>query len=101
VKSYLFVYGTLKDPSIRKKILGYETQLIPASIKGFRRSTVMLSGVEYPILIEDPERKETIEGGYFELLEHDLEKLDAYESDAYRRDLYRLENGIMSWLYHR
>ena len=99
MKSYLFVYGTLKDPGTRKKILGRDTRLFVATIRGFHISRIELSGIEYPIMIEDTESKEVIEGGYFELTEYELMKLDAYESDSYRRKKVVLENGAPAWLY--
>jgi gamma-glutamylcyclotransferase (GGCT)/AIG2-like uncharacterized protein YtfP len=101
MKSYLFVYGTLTDEKLRKEILGYDTKLYPCNLFGFKMSSIVLSGFEYPILIADPENFESIEGGYFELSETDLHKLDTYESDAYRRSLVKLENGIIAWVYHK
>ncbi len=101
MKSYLFVYGTLLDEKIRNTILGYETLLSPGILRSFRMSSVTLSGRGYPILIEDRESKEVIEGGYFELNEEDLQKMDVYESEAYRKKQVRLENGMLAWVYFK
>ena len=101
MKSYLFVYGTLTDAQIREKILGYHAPLYPARLSGFRMSTIWIAGTEYPILIEDVERGEVIQGGYFMLNPEDVLKMDAYESDAYRRKRVKLENGIHAWVYYK
>ncbi len=99
MKSCLFVYGTLLDEKIRNAILGYDTLLSPGILRGFRMSSVTLSGTGYPILMEDRESEEVVEGGYFELNEEGLQKMDAYESEAYRRKQVRLENGMLAWVY--
>lgn len=101
MKSYLFVYGTLTDAQMREKILGYHAPLHPAGLSGFRMSAIRLAGKEYPILIEDAECGEMVQGGYFMLNPEDLHKIDTYESVAYRRKRVKLENGIYAWVYYK
>jgi gamma-glutamylcyclotransferase (GGCT)/AIG2-like uncharacterized protein YtfP len=99
MKCYVFAYGTLLDPRIRRSVLGYTTALVPSGLKGFRRQSITLSGVSYPVLVADPGNNGTIEGCYFEISETDLEKLDLYESSAYNRMEVNLENGTRAWVY--
>jgi len=96
---YIFVYGTLRLKSLRRELLGHETLSLPGRLNGFSTGSVILDGIEYPIITENPDSKETINGEYFAVDEQDLEKIDAYESYAYRRNKVELENGIVAWVY--
>lgn len=96
----VFVYGTLRDPKIRRRILGTNPATTPSSLLGFRMSTITLDGVIYPILIEDPGCQEIVNGEYFKVDDKGLLLLDDYESDAYRRKIVTLEDGVQSWVYY-
>jgi gamma-glutamylcyclotransferase (GGCT)/AIG2-like uncharacterized protein YtfP len=99
MKQIVFAYGTLKEKAIRKELLGYESESVPATLKGFSLGAIVLDNVEYPIIRENPSSDEIINGEYFVVNENDLEKLDAYESSAYRRILVKLENHQVAWVY--
>ena len=99
-KCYVFAYGTLLDPQIRTDILGYPTTIIESNITGFKTEEIVLSGKSYPMLVEDPQQKGNIQGGYFEINAADLNKLDLYESTAYCRKLIITTDGIKAWIYH-
>jgi gamma-glutamylcyclotransferase (GGCT)/AIG2-like uncharacterized protein YtfP len=96
---YVFAYGTLKLENLRQELLGYETPSFPGILKGFSMSSVILDHIEYPIIMENPDSCDIIEGEYFAVEEPDLKKLDIYESPAYRRIQVKLENGIAAWVY--
>jgi len=96
---YVFAYGTLLDEEIRNYILGYKTTVLRAQLKGFRKSSILLAGVKYPAIKEDPDNNQTVDGAYFSINEKDLELIDQYESSAYSRIRVRLENGIQAWTY--
>lgn len=100
-KCYVFAYGTLLDSKVRFDILDYPTVLIKSSVTGFKPEEILLSGRSYPILIEDIQRQEKISGGYFEINESDIKKLDDYESAAYRRKLTHTSDGVTVWIYFR
>jgi gamma-glutamylcyclotransferase (GGCT)/AIG2-like uncharacterized protein YtfP len=99
MKHSVFTYGTLRLKSVRKDLLGYETVSSPALLKGFSMKTITLDNIEYPIISENPESDEIIEGEYFAVEEEDLKKLDRYESKAYRRIKVKLENQEIVWVY--
>jgi acyl-CoA thioesterase-1 len=99
MKSYLFVYGTLLDEKIRHAVLGRPALLSPGKIKGFSMSSLTIDGTAYPALVEDPSSNETIEGGYFEITDQELEKTDTYETSAYKRKQVVFDNGVRVWVY--
>jgi gamma-glutamylcyclotransferase (GGCT)/AIG2-like uncharacterized protein YtfP len=99
MKQYVFAYGTLRKEAVRRELLGYSLVSYPALLTGFSLSTIVLENTEYPIIIENPESLEIIDGEYFEVGEKDLKKLDDYESAAYRRKKVTLENQIVAWVY--
>jgi gamma-glutamylcyclotransferase (GGCT)/AIG2-like uncharacterized protein YtfP len=100
MKCFVFAYGTLLDSAVRETVLGYTTTIKASQVVGFRKEEIILSGIAYPILVEDILCKETIEGGYFEIDKVDLTKLDAYESSAYKRKQVTTAEGIRVWIYY-
>jgi gamma-glutamylcyclotransferase (GGCT)/AIG2-like uncharacterized protein YtfP len=101
MKYTVFVYGTLRDKSVRKTVLGSNPFSKTASLKGFTMSSIELDGNEYPIIAEDPMSNEIIEGEYFEVDQAGIDNLDWYESTAYHRKEVELEDGIRAWVYYR
>jgi gamma-glutamylcyclotransferase (GGCT)/AIG2-like uncharacterized protein YtfP len=97
----IFVYGTLRDASVRKSVLGHPQSSKPACLKGFKMSFIVLEGISYTVIIEDPLSAEIIEGEYFEIDQTDLDNLDWYESTAYLRKEVELENCLKAWVYYR
>lgn len=99
MKCYVFAYGTLCDAKVRKEVIGYTTKAVPASIRGFRKSKIVLDHVCYPILEIDPSSKSPLEGSIFAINCHDLPRLDAYESKAYQRIRVDTDRGEKAWVY--
>lgn len=72
----LFIYGSLCDPALCKKLLGKNVERMPATLPGFRRKR--LRGYAYPVARKESEvaiRGTLLLG----LSKSDLQKLDAYE----------------------
>jgi gamma-glutamylcyclotransferase (GGCT)/AIG2-like uncharacterized protein YtfP len=75
----LFIYGSLRDPLVRRRVLGARSDLstVPAILHGHARQTV--PSFDYPFLVpagpEDRVEGEIILG----LTETDYSILDAYE----------------------
>jgi gamma-glutamylcyclotransferase (GGCT)/AIG2-like uncharacterized protein YtfP len=96
----LFVYGTLRDKSIRKKITG---KAIPSlgvfKLDGYKLSGIVIGGTEYPIIFNDPNSNELIEGELIEVSESELSLLDEYEGSEYSRTRIELQNGHVVWAY--
>lgn len=99
MKCYVFAYGTLLDNITREEVLRYKTSIFCAQLKGFRKSSIILNDIIYPIIIKDSEDNEIVEGAYFEIDEKDLALIDKYESDIYARIKVKLENGPEAWTY--
>lgn len=97
----LFVYGTLCQPDVQKKVIGRVVQPTIDNLLGFRKSTVEINGKVYPIIERDPNSTEEIAGLVLGIEEEDLPKLDVYETTAYRREKVTLESGLSAWAYQK
>ena len=95
----LFVYGTLQDPEVQKKVIGRIVNSSPAKLSGFIKSEVVINNNTYPIIIKNPESSETISGLVLEIEPEDIKHLDEYETDAYKREKVALENDEEVWVY--
>mgnify|MGYP000045648540 CR=1 FL=1 len=87
----LFVYGTLRDPELVRRITGRTFPTEPASLPGWRLVSPAQSRSGYPEIVPDPE------GCVPGLLLHDLDpaslhRLDAYEEGYVRRQV-RVRTG--------
>lgn len=95
--NYLFVYGTLIDKKVQEKVIGRKLSGIPNSLPGYKKSTVVIDNITYPILI--PHQNGHIKGQVLELTEDELKKVDTYETDVYRRIGVNLSDGMKAWVY--
>jgi gamma-glutamylcyclotransferase (GGCT)/AIG2-like uncharacterized protein YtfP len=95
----LFVYGSLMDPEVRRAVLGRDVEVIPDSVRGYRLARIWYGKDTYPVVIEDRDCEEIIEGGVISVSKDDLAALDRYEGPFYRRDLVRLRSGKETWVY--
>jgi gamma-glutamylcyclotransferase (GGCT)/AIG2-like uncharacterized protein YtfP len=96
----LFVYGTLRDPLIRKKIT--EREIVSEGkdlLTGFRLSTVSDYGKSYPVIIEDNSSTLEIKGEIIDVTPEELQALDEYEGYLYVRQKVTLKSGVMAWVY--
>ncbi len=96
----IFVYGTLCDPKIRKKILGRDVlKIADDNLDGFKMSSISDEGFCYPILVKEVNSKELIKGEIFEVTTAEMQILDKYEGDLYVRVEYVLNSGTKAWVY--
>lgn len=92
---HYFFYGTLCDPDIRERVLGYRPgprQLRPAWLSGFRRKQAR--GQSYPVLIRAPGSR--VDGLLFAARPADRALLAAYEGAEYRSCRLPVRQGRMS-----
>jgi gamma-glutamylcyclotransferase (GGCT)/AIG2-like uncharacterized protein YtfP len=78
----LFVYGTLLDPGVLRRVSGDDALargLRPARLNGWRR--VFLRGTPYPTLV--PAAGATVNGAVLRAGDAALARLSAYEGSAY------------------
>ena len=93
----LFVYGTLKDPSIQKQVFGRTTSGTPDVLAGYSLSAIDISGETYPIAF--PKEGKEMEGLVLQVSLAELQKTDAWESDTYQRVKVTLKSGTQAWVY--
>ena len=93
----LFIYGTLQDSDIQKKIFGRIIEGIEDSLVGYKRSKIIIEGDSYPVVV--PSVIGEVEGKVIELTSEKLELVDKYETNAYKREQVILKSGISAWVY--
>ncbi len=92
----LFVYGTIKDPEVQKKVIGRVAESRNDSLEGYSKSSIVLKGITYSILVKGTEE---VEGVVLQLTEDELKKFDVFETTAYRRVMEKLKSGVETWVY--
>ncbi len=96
----LFVYGKLRDKSIRCKITGRKIEPLKTGfLNGYALSSIQFDGEEYPIVFEDPKTTVAIEGEVIEVTPNELNLIDKYEGTNYRRIKVMLKDGSVVWVY--
>lgn len=96
-KEKLFVYGTLADSKIQKKILGRITKTIPDVLRGYEKLEIEIEGEKYPLIAPNP--LERVEGLVIEVTKDEFRKIDEYETDVYKREMIVLESSSLAWVY--
>ena len=93
----LFVYGTLRNPEVQKKVFGRSMCGVPDVLMGYARSSVVIEGRSYCAI-----RRATggvIRGMVLVVTKKELGRVDAHETNAYIRIRIRLQSGRMAWVY--
>lgn len=93
----LFVYGTLKIPTVQQVVFGRSIMGMPDTLPGYRKNEVILGLHRYPIAVPDPDGH--VDGFLLELTPEELARGDAYETHAYRRVRVTLKSGSEAWVY--
>lgn len=93
----LFIYGTLQDLDIQKKIFGRIIEGIEDSLVDYKRSEIIIEGDSYPVVV--PSVVDEVEGKVIELTFEKLKLVDKYETNAYKREQIILKSGISAWVY--
>lgn len=92
----LFTYGTIKDPEVQQKVIGRVAESRNDSLEGYSKSSIVLKGITYSILVKG---NEEIEGVVLRVTEDELKKFDVFETKAYRRVMEKLKSGLNAWVY--
>lgn len=96
---YLFVYGTLKDPDVQKRVTGRTLNGEADAIADHAVERITLSEGTYPILVDAIGRE--VHGLVLEITSADFEPLDVYETNAYQRVKVTLKGGKEAWVYKK
>jgi gamma-glutamylcyclotransferase (GGCT)/AIG2-like uncharacterized protein YtfP len=91
----VFVYATLLNPKLRKKLLKREPETFIDKLAGFREITVSTSEGDRHTLIQD---KNMVMGRRFFVTPKELRMLDRYEEEYIRKKL-KLKSGNIAWVY--
>jgi len=89
----IFVYGTLQEPDVQRRVFGRVTKGTPDKLKGFRKANFE----QYPMAV--PDEAGQIEGRVLEVTDEEIARMDFYEGDAYIRVSVTLESGREAWVY--
>lgn len=95
----VFVYGTLQDPNVQKKVLKRTCVLEEDLLTGYRKGQVQINGNTYPIAIVSKNNK--VHGKVLEATKEEVLLLDEYETAAYKRIRVSLASGQTAWVYCR
>jgi gamma-glutamylcyclotransferase (GGCT)/AIG2-like uncharacterized protein YtfP len=94
---HLFVYGTLMEPLVQRKVLGQTVSGQPDTLAGYEKNQLDLGGGVYPII----RRKAggSVAGLVITVTPAELKLIDVYEGDAYQREKVELASGRRAWVY--
>lgn len=96
----LFVYGTLRNPAVQRKIIGRETPGESAVLKGYKKDHIWIHKHIYPLLRQASKSK--VKGEIIKVTRAELATIDNYETSAYRRVLVDVSGGDKQvWAYVR
>ena len=88
--SRIFVYGTLRDEALVRRLLGRRLPSKPAVLEGYCRT--LDASIGYPVV--HPLAGASVDGRLLEPVDQDaLAALDAYEGPDYRRVIVRVQTG--------
>ncbi|NLD98952.1 MAG: gamma-glutamylcyclotransferase [Fibrobacter sp.] len=93
----LFVYGTLREPAIQKKIFGRIIPGSPGVLHGYKISSKEFTDGIYPVIF--PQEMDIVKGMVLEVTSSELSNCDEYEGDGYTRFKVTLESGKTAWVY--
>lgn len=93
----LFVYGTLTDPTVQKKVFGRIIDGVADALIGYLKSTAVINRKEYPAII--PDDRNFVEGLVIAVTPEELKLIDEYETLAYKRAQIQLKSGTIAWAY--
>ncbi|UCE69130.1 MAG: gamma-glutamylcyclotransferase [Flavobacteriaceae bacterium] len=94
----LFVYGTLLDPKVRRRIFGISLDGCWDALPGYKKEEGIVAGTYPGIMPSDPERSE-VAGLLFSLPSEILARVDTYEGSLYYRKTLNLRSGKSAWVY--
>ncbi len=93
----LFVYGTLRDPEVQRRIIGRELAGEPDTLEDYTTVQITIEDGVYPVLVKA--LKENVNGLVLKVLQTDFSALDEYEGSAYERVKVQLKSGREVWVY--
>lgn len=93
----LFVYGTLRDKPVQKKLLGRTLDLSKYTLLGYKKIWSTVKRKRYPFII--PEKGHMVHGFVARVSQKELSILDRYEGKSYERKPVKLHSGVRAFTY--
>lgn len=94
----LFVYGTLKNPVMQKRICGKVFSVNRDTLDGHKVIFYRFADGIYPLIVPSP--NDSVQGMILKNIEReDWKKLDGYEGNDYQRVEKILSSGKKAWVY--
>lgn len=97
----VFVYWTLMESDVQKKVIWKSIEWTRDVLFWFIKSKIEINWNIYPIIVKDNTSKKWINGLVLEVNNKDLKKLDEYETNAYIREKVILKSGNEVWVYKK
>ena len=97
-KHLLFIYGTLQEIEVQKKVFGRMAKSNPDRLSGYKKEDIKTQdGGTYPIAIHN--KGFFIDGSTIEVTDLELIMIDKYETNEYKRIVRILDSGRKAWVY--
>ena len=93
----IFVYGTLIDEKVQRKLIGRTPELSPDILEKYIKKYVVLEGQTYPLI--DKRDNNFVEGFVMKINEEELAIFDKYEGSNYKRNKVTLKSRKIVWVY--
>ncbi len=93
----LFVYGTLRDKKVQKKVFGRYVKGSNDVLEKFKRSKTIIDNKVYPAIVYSKGNYD--KGKIIEISKKELKTIDRYETAAYKRKHVKSKNNKTAWVY--
>lgn len=93
----LFIYGSLLDHSVQKKVFGRIDEGVDAVLEKHKRIPIFIEGQKYANVI--PDKHLHVDGKIITVTETELKKIDLFEEPEFYRENIVLKNGEKTWVY--
>ncbi len=99
----LFTYGTLQHTDIQEDLFGRRLVGTPETLVGYALQEIQIEEefglIEYDILVETGNPKDTINGIVYLVTQKELHQADLYEGLHYKRVEVHLQSEQKAWAY--
>lgn len=99
----LFTYGTLQHTDVQEDLFGRRLVGHPETLVGYALQEIQIEEefglVEYDILVETGDPKDTINGIVYLVTQKELHQTDLYEGMHYKRVEVHLQSDQKAWAY--
>ena len=93
----LFVYGTLKDRKVQKKVFNESLKGIYDSLTGYKKSKIITKKGTFPVIV--PEKGDLVKGLNIFVTPRELKSIDKYEGFEYKKKKVVLKSRRKAQVY--